>query len=131
MNTHQATPPLKNPPRNSAVLRLPWPPAREISVPPTAANQRMAVGDETARNTPRENSLKPERLATSPAIARPLWLLIADITIFSAKPINKRDPPSHSAQRTHSYCSSTVMPASARTAYNRSPKQVPRPSQKP
>ncbi|MNI91227.1 hypothetical protein D3C73_1488550 [compost metagenome] len=50
---------------NKAELSAPPPPERAINVPPTAANQRMALGDDMARKIPRKNSLRWELWPTS------------------------------------------------------------------
>ncbi|MNN46627.1 hypothetical protein D3C81_1610130 [compost metagenome] len=83
-----------------------------------------------ARKIPRKNSRQPDSTTTSPraSICPPRH---AASSIFSANHTSSTEPPSHSAQRTLSNCSSTVIPASAAMAYSKSPTQVPRPSQKP
>ncbi len=53
MKSVQARPPQKKPMRNTDALAGPVAPAFAISAPPTAANQRIALGEDTASSMPR------------------------------------------------------------------------------
>ncbi|MND89286.1 hypothetical protein D3C80_813380 [compost metagenome] len=69
-----------------------------------------------ARKIPRENSFQPEPINTSASVDRVVVLANAASNIFTAKYTSNTEPPSHSTQRTVSYCSKTVMPARAAMA---------------
>src|SRR6201996_1422962 len=55
MKSVQHNPPRKKPLRNTGAVVTVVAPALAISAPPTAANHRIAEGDEIASNTPRRN----------------------------------------------------------------------------
>src|SRR6201996_2642149 len=63
----QHKPPRKKPPRNTGAVVTLVAPAFAINAPPTAANHKIAEGDDTASNTPRKKPRHWERCGALPS----------------------------------------------------------------
>lgn len=94
-------------------------PAFAISAPPTAANHRIALGDDIASSIPRRKlrrALARGCGASSASSSAALAGASASRAIFHVRNSRIAPPPIHTIQRTGSNCSSTAIPASASAA---------------
>ena len=95
-------------------------PAFTISAPPTAANHRIALGDDSASSTPRRKLRHGKgsgaALSASPSTGGADAGLSASRAIFHVSMSSSAEPPIHTTQRTAENCSSAAMPASASAA---------------
>jgi ABC-type multidrug transport system ATPase subunit len=102
------------------------------TLPPTVANQRMAVGEAIARPQPHRNERSGERRGMAEPSAFDAESSIdlgfqAARSMAYAKYKSKSVPPIQSAQRTSGMPSRSATPVVASTAYVRSPNEEPTP----
>ncbi len=99
---------------NTGAVAVPVAPALANNAPPTAANHRIADGDDTASNTPRRSRRVAERCGADIGLAGDRPAPTPGTSLRAHLPGEKTAgcaaPPIHTTHRTDSNCSSAAMP---------------------